>query len=104
MNALIISHATPIKLNQKQRKFQQKPWITRGIQNSIHKNKRLCKKYIKFNKHSNKNALHNEYKAYRNNLSTLVKPSKKLYYGNYFKNNINSLNAKYIETSQLICR
>ena len=82
MNALINSHAPLKKLNKKQRKFQQKPWIKRGFQNSFHKKNRLFKKYTKCNNH-NKNALHNEYKDYTNNLSTLMKQSKKLYYSNY---------------------
>ena len=64
-------------LHEKQRKFQQKPLITRGIQNSIYKKNRLFKKYIKCNNQDNKNTLHNEHQAYRNKLSTLMKQSKK---------------------------
>ena len=91
MNTLVNSHAPLKKFNKKQRKFQQKPWIIKGIQNSINKKNRLFKKYIKCNNHGNNNALHNEYNAYRNNLSTLMKQSKKLYYSNYFKNNIKDM-------------
>ena len=47
MNTLINSHAPLKKLNKKQRKFQQKPWITKGIQNAIEKKNMLFKKYIK---------------------------------------------------------
>ena len=79
MNALINSHAPLKNLNKKQRKFQQKPWIRRGIVNSILKKNRFFKKWVKYNNHNNKSALHNEYKAYRNNLSTLIKQSKKYY-------------------------
>ena len=46
VNTLINSHAPLKKLNKKQRKFQQKPWITKGIQNAIEKKNRLFKKYI----------------------------------------------------------
>ena len=45
-NALINSHALLRKLNTKQIKLQQKPWIIRGMQNSTHKN-RFFKKYIR---------------------------------------------------------
>ena len=47
MNTLINSHAPLKKLNKKQRKFQQKPWITKGIQNAIENKNRLFKGYIK---------------------------------------------------------
>ena len=39
----------------------------------------------------NKNILHQEYKTYRNSLSTLLKQSKKCYYNNYFINNVNNI-------------
>ena len=39
----------------------------------------------------NKNSLHQEYKTYRNSLSTLLKQTKKCYYNNYFRHNINNI-------------
>ena len=90
VNTLINSHAPLKKLNKKQRKFQQKPWITKGIQNAIEQKNRLLKKYIKSGD-CNKNIFHQEYKTYRNSLSTLLKQSKKSYYNNYFRNNINNI-------------
>ena len=47
MNTLINSHAPLKKLNKKQRKFQQKPWITKGIQDAIKRKNRLFKRNIK---------------------------------------------------------
>ena len=90
VNTLINSHAPLKKLNKKQRKFQQKPWITKGIQNAIEKKNRLFKKYIKCGD-SNKNIFHEEYKTNRSSLSTLLKQSKKSYYNNYCRNNINNI-------------
>ena len=90
VNTLINSHALFKKLNKKQRKFQQKPWFTKGIQNAIEKKNRLFKKYIKFGD-CNKNIFHQEYKTYQNSLSILLKQSKKSYYNNYFRNNINNI-------------
>ena len=90
MNTLINSHASLKKLNKKQRNFQQKPWITKGIQNAIAKKNSLFKKYIKC-VNSNKNIFHQEYKTYWNCLSTLTKQSKKSYYNNYFRNKINNI-------------
>ena len=114
MNTLINSHAPLKKLNKKQRKFQQKPWITKIIQNAIEKKNRLFKKYIKSGD-TNKNLFHQEYKIYRNSLLTLLKQSKKCYYNNYFRNNINnikniwrgiksiiSLNSKESESSKIV--
>ena len=62
MNTLINFHAPLKKLNEKQRKFQQKTWITKGIQNAIEKKNRLFKEYIKCGD-SNKNIFHQEYKT-----------------------------------------
>ena len=90
MNTLINSHAPLKKLNKKQGKFQQKPWITKEIQNAIKKKNRLFKKYIKCSD-CHKNIFHREYKTYRNSLSTLLKRSKKSYYNNYFRNNIKNI-------------
>ena len=113
MNTLINSHAPLKKLNKKQRKFQQKPWVTKGIQNAVEKKNRLFKKYIKYD--INKNIFHQEYKTYGNSLSNLLKQSKKSYYNNYFRNNINnikntwkaiksiiSLNSKESESPKMI--
>ena len=41
MNALINTPASLKKLNKNQKKFQQKPLITRCFQNSIHNKTRL---------------------------------------------------------------
>ena len=90
VNTLNNSHAPLKKLNKKQRKFQQKSWITKEIQNAIEKKSRLFKKYIKC-VDSNKNILHQEYKTYRNSLSTLLKQSKKCYYNSHFRNSINNI-------------
>ena len=94
MNTLIISHAPSKKLNKKQRKFQQKPWITKVIQNAIEKKNRLFNKFIKCGD-SNKKIFHQEYNTYRNSLSTLLKQSKKIYYNNHFRNSINNIKSNW---------
>ena len=45
MNTLINSHA-PLKKLKKEGKLQQKPWITKGIQNAIKKKNRLFKRTL----------------------------------------------------------
>ena len=47
VNTLISCHAPLKKFHKKQRKFQQKLWITKGIENRTEKKNRLFKKYIK---------------------------------------------------------
>ena len=89
VNSLINSHAILKKLN-----IKQKPWITKGIQNAIEKKNKLFKMLIKCGD-CNKNILHQEYKTYRNSLSTLLKQSKKCYYNNYFINNINNIKNEW---------
>ena len=48
-------------------------------------------KYIKSTNSIIREKLHNDYKSYRNVISTLLKQSKKKYYDNYFKDNINNM-------------
>ena len=50
---------------------------------------RLFKKYVKCGD-CNKNIFHQEYKTYRNSLSTFLEQSEKSY-NNYFRNNINNI-------------
>ena len=51
----------------------------------------LFKKYIKLKSPVKKNEVHQQYKYYRNLLSTLMKKSKQNYYEQFFKNNLNNL-------------
>ena len=48
-------------------------------------------KYIKSTNSIIREKLHNDYKSYRNVISTLLKQSKKKYYDKYFKDNINNM-------------
>ena len=75
--------------------------ITKGIQNAIEKKNRLFKKYIKYSD-CYKNIFHQEYKTYRNSWSTLLKQSKKSYYNNYFRNNINNIKNTWKEIKSII--
>ena len=87
----MIRNHTPLKKLKKQDlKFQSKPWIASGLQKSIAiKNKRFDK-IIKSTNPIIKEKLHNDYKSYRNMISTLLKQSKNNYY-KYFKDNINNM-------------
>ena len=66
INALIDNHI-PIKTCKRKRRLQtSKPWITRGIINSMHKRDKLFKAHIKCNDPNNKKVLEAEFKALQN--------------------------------------
>ena len=76
ITALFDKHAPYQKVKKYPLKLKAKPWITAGI--------------------------HAEYKKYRNMLSAFTKKSKKCYYGNFLKNNLNDLNNIWKEITNLI--
>ena len=72
-------------------RFKNKPWITSGIQKSIYIKNKLLKKFINKKDPQSKAVFHEQYKTYRNLLSTLMKQSKQNYYTKYFENNWNDI-------------
>ena len=90
----MISNHTPLRKTRKRElKFQSKPWITSGLQKSVVIKNKLFGKFIKSKNSIVKEKLHNDYKSYRNMISTLLKQSKKNYYNKYFKDNNNMKNT-----------
>ena len=67
-----------VEIKNNRRSTQRKPWITKGILRSIHKKNRLYKKCLK---HSNCQTRWEKYKKYRNKLTSIIKFSRKKYYG-----------------------
>ena len=90
---MISNHAPLRKAKKRDLKFQSKPWITSGLQKSIAIKNKLFDKFIKSTNPIIKEKLHNDYKSYRNMISTLLKQSKKNYYNKYFKDNNNMKNT-----------
>ena len=88
---MISNHAPLGEAKKWDLKFQSKPWITSGLQKSIAIKNKLFDKFIKSTKPIIKEKLHNDYKSYRNMISTFLKQSKKNYYDKYFKDNINNM-------------
>ena len=88
---IISDHAPLRKSRKRERKFQSEPWISSGLQRSIAIKNQLFGKFIKSTNSIIKEKLHNDYKSYRNMISTLLKQSKKNYYDKYFKDNINNM-------------
>ena len=77
---ILDSHAPYRTLSIKEIKWSRKPWITKGIQNSI-----ISKNiyYGKFLRTKNKK-WYDKYKYFRNYIKKLIRISKKKYYLKYF--------------------
>ena len=88
--SLLDTHAPIKKLNKKEVKFLTKPWITRGLQNSV-KKKNNISKFMKCKNKILKEFYHNSYKIDRNLLSTLLKRAKEKYFTNFFNENIKDI-------------
>ena len=91
MNILLDKHAPFKKLTKQEIKFKEKPWITGSLKNSIHHKNRLFLQYINCKDPILKTVKHNKFKEYRNILKLLLKDSKKQYFNEFFKNNINNI-------------
>ena len=82
----IIDNYYPLhKLTRKEFKQTLKPWITNGIICSIKRKDELFYKYMKCKNIVNKTNIHNEYKALKNRITSLIHISKKNYYTKYFE-------------------
>ena len=97
-NSIIDNHIPLKKLSKREAKFRSKPWITHGIRKSIKTKNKLFKQYITKNSQS----IHSQYKVYRNKLKHVLNVSKKLYYKQYFCNNVNNIKAMWRGIKQII--
>ena len=61
--------------------------LSSALQKSISIKNKIFKNYIKKKDINQKNKLHNNYKIYRNLISSLMKKSKQNYYSKYFESN-----------------
>ena len=79
------------KLTKKEFKQTLKPWITTGILNSIQRKDELFRKYLACKDNIIKTNIHNEYKALKNRITSLIHFSKKNYYTRYFDQYSNNI-------------
>ncbi len=74
----LLDEMAPLKkLTKKEIKLQQKPWITRGILNSMSKRDIFHKDFVTEKDPAKKARLGTMYKSYRNLIVTLLRKSKK---------------------------
>ena len=67
---------------KKELKFLFKPWITQDLQNSIKRKNNMYSKFAKCKNKILKEFYHNNYKNFRNLLSTLIKRAEEKYLTN----------------------
>ena len=82
MNSIPDEHAPLKRIDKYKLKFKSKPWITPTIQKSISVENNQLKRFLNLSINSKdrqtKEIFHEQYKDYRNTLSTLLKEQNKL--------------------------
>ena len=101
IDSLLDTHAPLKKLNKKELKLLNKPWITQGLQNYIKKNN-IYSKFVKCKNKILKEFHHNSYKNYRNLLSTLLKRAKGNYFTNFLNENIKDIKKTWKGIKNLV--
>ena len=101
IDSLLDTHAPFKKLNKKELKFVTKPWTTQGLQNSA-KKKNNISKFVKCKNKIMKEFHHNNYKNYKNLLSTLLKRAKEKYFTNFFNETIKDIKKTWKRVKTLV--
>ena len=91
LNKLTNKHAPFKKLSKRKCRQFAKPWISKGLLTSIRKKNKL---YL--------TGQQDEYKCYRNKLTTLIRLSKRNYYHHYFETNVNNMKQTWKGINSLI--
>ena len=79
------------KMTKNELRLEQRPWISRGILQSMRKRDNLYKSMAREKDFVLKLEISKSYKLYRNMIVTLLKQSKKNYYSSYFIENQNNV-------------
>ena len=77
---------TSFPLTKNHQKYNQKPWITKGIMRASSKKLSLFRAFLS----SKTKAAEHSYKSYRNRLNLIVQKAKKEYYNQLIINNHNN--------------
>ena len=101
-NTVIDKYYPNKKLNKKEYKQTLKPWITSGILKSIKRKDELYRKYINCKNINTKTAIHIEYKALKNRITSLIYFSKKEHYTKYFNQYSNNIKKVWIGIKNII--
>ena len=95
MNSILDKHAPLKRVNKYKLKFKSKPWLTPAIQKYVSVKNNSLKRFSNAKDSQTKKIFHEQYKVYKNRLSTLLKKSKTNYYNQYFEANMNSVKTNW---------
>ena len=92
------------KVSKIELKRKTKPWVTNEIFNKIRLKSKTYEKYIKCKDTQNnlKHVLFDEYKILKNEITSLLRSSKKDYYRRYFTNNRNNIRKTWEGIKEII--
>ena len=93
VNKIVNKHAPIITFSKRKIKQFSKPWLTKGLRISIQTKNRLYQ-----------SGDFEKYKYYRNKICTLIRLSKKSYYYELFKNNLNEMRKTWQAINVLLNR
>ena len=99
----LIDHYVPLrKITKKQKRVNNKPWLTKGIISSINHRNKIYKLFLKSKDPIAKNKFLKEYKFYRNKIVDLLNHSKTDHYKYYFENNMKNSKKVWEGINELI--
>ena len=102
INMLLDEMAPYKRLNRKEIKTENSPWITRGILKSIANRDKVHKSYLKENDDLTKAELYRKFKQIRNMISTLIKQAKTDYYKELFEENKSNIKQTWKEIKKIV--
>ena len=87
---LLDIHAPGKKLSHKEKKSLSKPWLTKGILQSIKQKNTLYRKFIRTKDLTKTELLLQDFKIYKNTIHKLTRINKSEYYKHYFEEHKNN--------------
>ena len=87
---LLDIHAPVKKLSHKEKKSLSKPWLTKGILQSIKQKNVLYRKFIRSKDLTERELLLQNFKIYKNKIHKLTRINKSDYYKHYFEEHKNN--------------
>ena len=104
INDALLDRYAPLKKisNRRLKKMKHKPWITKGLLNSIQKKDSMRKKFMRTRDILKKQLLEKHQKKYRNILVHLIRESKTKYYKEFFNTHKQNLRKTWSGINEII--
>ena len=101
----ILNKHLPIKiLTKKEVELEYKPWITKGILNSVKVKNKTYKEFIKSKDRNKKSQTYIKFKKYRDLINSLKRRSQRNYYKDYFTKNMNNAKKSWTGINTILHR